>query len=284
MPTGVIRRGGGLTGRISTGSGGRPSSYIPLDVEEIEVVDTIIGSMIGEVQQEPPVTINSAGTDTIAMTIYGAEGGVGDYDSTTGKYLLPINVRRTNIFNSGDYDLVAMHPEQNTGVATASTGTKARFRSLLLPVTAGKTYCISAKRAYVDRFRLAAYASATPVSGEECLYYSNGSYNTDYRWHVFTAPEGATSILLFLWAERDPTTIPALIADQTVELLMCESSEVVYYYSQTTTVALDEPLLLGQYANLSGSDLPTLCVGSNTIAIDTTVQPGEVYIRYFEMR
>lgn len=284
MPTGVIRRGGGLTGRISTGSGGGPSSYIPLDVEEIEVVDTIIGSMIGEVQQAPPITINSAGTDTIAMTIYGADGGVGDYDSTTGKYLLPINVRRTNIFNSGDYDLVAMHPEQNTGVATASTGTKARFRSLLLPVTAGKTYCISAKRAYVDRFRLAAYASATPVSGEECLYYSNGSYNTDYRWHVFTAPEGATSILLFLWAERDPTTIPALIADQTVELLMCESSEVVYYYSQTTTVALDEPLLLGQYANLSGSDLPTLCVGSNTITIDTTVQPGEVYIRYFEMR
>lgn len=284
MLTGYITPRQKLTGRLTLGTGGGPQSYMPIMIDEIIPEDVTISESIGELMQAPPITISSAGTEPIDMTIYGADGGVGDYDSTTGKYLLPINVRRTNIFNSGDYDLVAMHPEQNTGVATASTGTKARFRSLLLPVTAGKTYCISAKRAYVDRFRLAAYASATPVSGEECLYYSNGSYNTDYRWHVFTAPEGATSILLFLWAERDPTTIPALIADQTVELLMCESSEVVYYYSQTTTVTLDEPLLLGQYANLSGSDLPTLCVGSNTIAIDTTVQPDAVYIRYFEMR
>ncbi len=158
MPTGVIRRGGGLTGRISTGSGGGPSSYIPLDVEEIEVVDTIIGSMIGEVQQAPPVTINSAGTDTIAMTIYGADGGVGDYDSTTGKYDIPIVVDRTNLFDCTDYDLEALYPEQTSGVVKASTGANANFRSLLLPITAGKTYSISYNRSQgsTDRYRLAA--------------------------------------------------------------------------------------------------------------------------------
>ena len=78
--------------------------------------------------------------------------------------------------------------------------------------------------------------------------------------------------------------IAALVSSRTLQLQVCESSEHVTYYHDVTTVNVDEPLLAGQYAVLTGSDLPTLCVGSNTITIDTTVQPGEVYIRYFEMR
>jgi hypothetical protein len=286
MLTGYITPRQKLTGRLTLGTGGGPSSYIPLDVEEIEVTDTIIGSLIDEVQQAPPITINSAGTDTIAMTVYGGDGGVGDYDHTTGKYLIHINVDQphTNLFDCrhSHYTLINKYPEQTTGVATVSTGTKARFRSLLLPVTAGKTYCISAKRAYVDRFRLAAYASATPVSGEECLYYSNGSYNTDYRWHVFTAPEGATSVLLFLWDGFDPDGIPDLIESQAIELLQCESTEVDYYYHSETSVAVDIPIVSWQYVKLSAAELPTLRVGSNKISVNNYNDSDCIYIKYYK--
>ena len=286
MPTGVIRRGGSLTGRISTGSGGGPSSYIPLDVEEIEVVDTIIGSMIGEVQQAPPITISSAGTDTIAMTIYGADGGVGDYNSNTGKYDIPIVVDRTNLFNYSNPNMVDYYPYNNTGECKKASGANAKYRSFLIPVTAGKTYCVSAVRGTGNTFRVATYSGATPAAGDACTYWSNGTRTDDniYIYSVFTAPEGAQSLLVFLFSSKTEEEIAALVSSRTLQLQVCESFEHVTYYHDVTTVSVDEPLLAGQYAVLTGSNLPTLCVGSNTITIDTTVQPGEVYIRYFEMR
>ena len=288
MLIGTITQRQSLTGRISTGSGGGPSSYIPLDAEEIEVVDTIIGSMIGEVQQAPPITINSAGTDTIAMTIYGGDGGVGDYDQTTGKYLIHINVDQshTNLFDCRHYHytLVDKYPEQTTGVVKASTGSNQRFRSLLLPVTAGKTYCISYNRdtTKTDRYRLAAYASATPAAGEECLYYSTGTRDGSYRYHVFTAPEGATSALLFLWGGFEPEDITALIESQAIELLQCESSEVDYYYHSETSVAVDIPIVSFQYVKLSAAELPTLRVGGNTISVNNYHNSDCIYIKYYK--
>lgn len=284
MPTGVIRRGGGLTGRISTGSGGGPSSYIPLDVEEIEVVDTIIGSMIGEVQQAPPITINAAGTDTIAMTIYGADGGVGDYDSTTGKYDIPIAVDRTNLFDYANPNVVAFYPYNNTGECKKASGANSKYRSFLIPVTAGKTYCVSVVRGTPNIFRIATYSSTTPAAGDACSYWSSGTRTDSHLYNVFTAPEGAQSLLVFLISNKTDDEIAALVSSRTLQLQVCESAEHVTYYHDVTTVSVDEQLLAGQYAVLTGSDLPTLCVGSNTITIDTTVQPGEVYIRYFEMR
>lgn len=286
MPTGVIRRGGSLTGRISTGSGGGPSSYIPLDVEEIEVVDTIIGSMIGEVQQAPPVTINSAGTDTIAMTVYGGDGGVGDYNSTTGKYDIPIVVDRTNLFDYSNPNMVDYYPYNGTGECKKASGANAKYRSFRIPVTAGKTYCVSAVRGTGNTFRVATYSGTTPAAGDACSYWSNGTRTDDnvYIYDVFTAPEGAQSLLVFLISNKTDDEIAALVSSRTLQLQVCESSAHVTYYHDVTTVNVDEPLLAGQYAVLTGSDLPTLCVGSNTITIDTTVQPGEVYIRYFEMR
>lgn len=230
----------------------------------------------------PPLSFKASSTKLKDYAIYGNDGGAGDFDSTTEKYLIPVTVRRQNLFDISNYELVAMYPEQQTGTATASTGSKSRFRSLLLPVVGGKTYSICVKRGNIDRFRLAAYTNYPPEDGDECILSPDGTIENNYAHVVFTAPEGATSVLLYLFSSLLPADIDALITSEAIELQFCESSSVVYFEKHTTTIVLDEPLGAGDCITMSdtGQQIDVIR-GENTLTVDTTIQPAKVTIKYY---
>ena len=286
MLTGIIRKSTRLTGTIAPGGrGGGPQSYMPIMIDEIIPDDVTISENIGEIMQAPPITLYSAATSPIEMVIYGADGGVGDYDSTTGKYLIPITVRRTNVFDYNNYNLVALYPDQNTGTATASTGTQSTLRSFVIPVTPGKTYCFSARRGVYKRFRLAGYA-ATPTAGMEGTAPATAKATGDgkYGYAIFTVPSNVTCVLLMMFSDLTEDEIADLVTSEALELLVIESDDVVTYYKSTKTITLEAPVDAAHAAVLPDSLQPDLVSGGNVLTVDTTVQPAAVYIQYNELR
>lgn len=258
---------------------------MPITIDEIIPEDVTISENIGEIMQAPPITLYSVATSPIEMVIYGADSGVGDYDEATGKYQIPITVRRKNIFDFQNYNLVALYPDANNGTATAATGPNRTARSLVIPVTPGKTYCFSARRGVYNRFRLAGYADV-PTDGmegtEPLTARSTGDGNYDYI--IFTVPSNVNYVMSFMFKDFSDEEIAEMIESEALELLVTESNDVVTYYKAVKTITLYDPVDAAHAVVLPDSLKPDLVIGGNVLTVDTTVQPAAVYIRYNELR
>ena len=206
----------------------------------------------------PPLTFVSNGENLVNYRIYGASGGVGD--------------RTRNIWNGrleqGDIN-------SSTGVAQPNYNL---VMSTYVPLEAG-TYTISAN----DK-----------VTYFSLRFYKNGAYigkdTIDGNPKTFTVSNDCQMRAVF--ASRNGSTVYRLQPSD-INLVQLEVGSTATPYEPygykipivcggtTTNIYLNEPL--GENESISMSDtglsIPTIN-GSNTLSVNTEVQPSKMYIKY----
>lgn len=215
-----------------------------------------------ELTGSPPLSFESNGTSLGEWRIYGSVGGVGDKTRNlcSEKYVAG------NVQNSA--------PLYRLKIETP------------IPISNGKTYTLSYES---DVFELYIDTSATseyPFSGN-LRYCGNISSWLTSPYSFTSTNDGYLAITV---RRKDNSAITVSDIDFGV---MFEESAAANDYEPfgykipvicagiTTNVYVDEPLADGE--SVSGSDtgisIPTVN-GTNTLTVDTQVQPSRVYIKY----
>jgi hypothetical protein len=74
---------------------------------------------------------NSSGYNLTTYTIEGNSGGVGNYDSITQKYIIPITIKNKNLLNLNNIDIVDFYPDNANGTLTNAI---ANCHSIVVPI------------------------------------------------------------------------------------------------------------------------------------------------------
>lgn len=206
----------------------------------------------------PPLTFVSNGKNLVDYRIYGVSGGVGD--------------RTRNIWNGrleqGDIN-------SGTGIALSSDNL---VMSTYVPLEAG-TYTISANDK-VTYFSLRFYEKGNYI----------GKNAIDGNPKTFTVSNDCQMRAVFV--SRNGSTVYRLQPSD-INLVQLEVGSTATPYEPygykipivcgetTTNIYLDEPL--GENESISMNDtglsIPTIN-GSNTLSVNTEVQPSKMYIKY----
>ena len=216
--------------------------------------------------------------------IYGAEGGVGDLDSNSEKYVIPVKIEGKNIAP------VSGVPSTLRGVAWAYradgavTGTRTSVNENLSDFTYAE-FTLSAGSYIFTRF------DSESANAGGSTYQANILIDGTAHWgtgvYSFTINDtAAIKIVLRVYSAFDGTAIfkpmirKATVADGTFE---------PYQEPKTYTISLDEPLNDGdfidfrQQKNDSGDIvlMPAVITinGTNVLSVDTTVQPAKIYLQ-----
>ena len=216
--------------------------------------------------------------------IYGAEGGVGDLDSKSEKYVIPVKIEGKNIAP------VSGVPSTLRGVAWAYradgavTGTRTSVDENLSDFTYAQ-FTLSAGSYVFTRF------DSESANAGGSTYQANIVIDGTSHWgtgvYPFTINAPATvKVVLRVYAAFDGTAIfkpmirKATVADGTFE---------PYQEPKTHNILLSEPLAEDEYIdfreqkNDSGDIvlMPAVITinGTNVLSVDTTVQPAKIYLQ-----
>ena len=223
-----------------------------------------------ELTSIPPLTFVSNGENLVDYRIDGASGGVGDLvtdenDANFGKYAIPVTTSGKNLFN-GYLEM---------GSFTATDGVDFNTTS-------------SCRTNYIDVAENTAYS----VSISEAIIQYIGYYGNDYWSYAdvrtanaynFTTPPRTQRIRIIFKNITGENIDLRVFPTDTIQL---EKNSAVtdyepYHSPVTTNIHLDEPLEENESISMSDTGLliPTIN-GSNTLSIDTTIQPSSVYVKY----
>ena len=211
----------------------------------------------------PPLTFVSNGENLVDYRIYGASGGVGD--------------RTENLFDK-DSESVAGFINDSGAIATVSN----------YPISTYDYINVLPNTYYSYKAFIAANPNESPRKAIRVSYYkSNKAFISRY----FEIGNGLT---------KETITTPNIcfyvrlsIDDNLENVMLWEGSSDVSVYEPygykvpivcggtTTNIYLNEPL--GENESISMNDtgvsIPTIN-GSNTLSVDTSVQPSSVYVKY----
>lgn len=282
----------GITGETTkvvignTRSFTRPSSYNPLVPNKYSI------DAEKYMDSAPPLIFNADGNFLSDWIIHGAEGGVGD----------PVN----------DFNLTTWLDTLNTHtVSAAGTTYTGMVGGTVTAVTDGFTLTVD------GRVQSAMTLSADyPMSGmgiqimtesgkqytllweqdvsrpNTYVYIYNGTTqvagttSADDRQLTFTAPSNSVSLLIVMANASGESVTSVTYTD----IVLTQGGYIIPVtirhdasHSQTITLRTQTKLGVDNSISLSGTgiDIPTYS-GSNTLTVDTTVQPSHVEIRYKE--
>ena len=202
----------------------------------------------------PPLTFVSNGENLVNYRIYGASGGVGDKtrnlfdakNSTYGGGTFWFNAN--NLGQSSDY--------YGSNVIDVTPG-ETITRSF---TTTSANYFVQKNRAIVNVPNTGSRENGvTIIVPDDCIIY------------MFNIPNSI-----------DPNTIQAVVGSQLPETYEPYGYKVPIVCGGTTTnIYLDEPLEENETISMSdtGVSIPTIN-GSNTLSVNTSVQPSSIYIKY----
>ncbi len=221
----------------------------------------------------------------IDYKVYGASGGMGDYEEGSGKYKILIRVSGKNLL-----DISKAENGSITGANGNGKEENNRVRTDYIYVTAG-TYCVST------------VGTANDIRcGTICHMYSS---NSETSWlgsvnsHTGSIYTGTRNYSLFNVGRDCYIRIPFLptstsyIADLTSDKLadyqpQIEKSSTAtdyepYHEPITTKIYLDEPLEQGQSISYKKDNLPTIPTfkGTTILTADTTTQPSNAEVTYY---
>ena len=216
--------------------------------------------------------------------IYGAEGGVGDLDSNSEKYVIPVKIEGKNIAPVSGTPSTVRGVSWSYRADGAVTGTRTSVDENLSDFTYAQ-FTLSAGSYIFTRFD----SESTGASGS--TYQANIVIDGTSHWgtgaYSFTINDSATiKIVLRVYAAFDGTAIfkpmirKATVADGTFE---------PYQEPKIYSIFLDEPLGADEYVdfreqkNDSGDIvlMPAVITinGTNVLSVDTTVQPAKIYLQ-----
>lgn len=237
------------------------------------------------ISKQYPIIFNSSGNVLSDYIIYGNTNGVGDYNSTSQKYIIPVTIHSKNLFNANNATLTTSYPDNINGQFIDQLD---YCHSLILPFSQGVyTFSLNCPTNEEPRNRnknrIACYSSY-PQVGDNCLTWTENYIRDEDRFSIpFCAPAGTAYISIFLWASNTYTN--AYIADVIAnsELMIEPGNEFtsyIAYNTNTINLSLDSALTANQ--NISKKDINTQIStykGTNLLTIGTTVQPSNVLIK-----
>lgn len=237
------------------------------------------------ISKQYPIIFNSSGNVLSDYIIYGNTNGVGDYNSTSQKYIIPVTIHSKNLFNANNAILTTSYPDNINGQFTDQLD---YCHSLILPFSQGVyTFSLNCpaneELRNRNKNRIACYSSY-PQVGDNCLTWTENYIRDEDRFSIpFCAPAGTAYISIFLWASNTYTN--AYIADVIAnsELMIEPGNEFtsyIAYNTNTINLSLDSALTANQ--NISKKDINTQIStykGTNLLTIGTTVQPSNVLIK-----
>lgn len=237
----------------------------------------------------PPISFRTSGARLTDYTIYGRNGGVGDPDIETGKYLIPVTVRSKNIIvnalASQTYNGITLTRNSDgsvtlNGTAEASMNfsmtrdTHTLYSDDYQPIE-NTVYVISGspEDAAVNKYMMSLrYVSAIGSASSfarilpEGLTIDNTGGEYNYIAPYISVWSGVTC--------NNVTFRPMLRPAGT-------SAEYEAPLKATVNIVLDAPLYEGDSASLSDTltDIPTVD-GSIGLSVGTAVQPGKMSISF----
>lgn len=238
---------------------------------------------------EVPASFKTGGTQLTDYVIFGKEGGVGDYDETTGRYCIPITVRSKNLlennFQSETYHglTVTVNADKSVtvnGTATATT-TLALHDGSHTPTTTAQeiengTYYLSGVPEGAETGTYTMSYRYTPASGGssqvgripvEGMTLDNTS--GDYRY---------LSVYIAVW---NGVTVDNVTFYPMLRNIDSTAGYEPAFHSRTELLC-DAPLTAGEV--LSFDDTQQAIAASplavNTLTVHTQVPPEAVYLAY----
>ena len=251
--------------------------------------EALIAGSYNELQGEPPLSFVSGGSSLQELCIYGKSGGVGNYDESSQKYLIPITVKGKNVLinrlTNQTYNGLTLTVNNDksitvNGTASATTtfyicdGSHRVSNAILQEIDNG-SYLISGAPegaeennfvlSYLYKKTLTTTSQTVRVPAGEEVVIDNSSGDYHFFAVSFTVWSGITV--------NDVTFRPMLRAAGT-------TSDYEQQFENTVTISLDSPLGVGDCAALesTGVSVP-LNIGTNNLTAGTTVQPI-IYIKY----
>lgn len=260
------------------------------------------------------LTDGCGGTNVRNYVIHGAEGGVGDLNSATGKYEIPVSVRGKNLFSisrdlnyisssyigeSGTDYFIGIRSSsvtdaspgaynwssgqvgfQNVAYGTATAAT--RFVKDLKPNTTYTFSCDVEVLEFAEGVTRINPRHTITVSGQSFNVYAGGVTEVNVKKHIkntFTTGDeiGTVSFLLYLQSCKLKFSNPQ------IEEGSAETDFESYTEPVTYTIYLDEPLGAGETVTReTGGDITLQSVYTNIIKVGTTVAPGKIEVEYYK--
>lgn len=250
------------------------------------IANLSVGDGDTEIINQIPFVFNADGANLSDYTIYGNTGGVGDFNSTTNKYDIPITIHGKNLFDKANVNLVHLYPKTEGNANGTATADSVAY-SLIVPVEANTTYCFSvlnpSANPVINKMTIAGYATL-PQDGTTATFvdeYFNRSGN--YEYNNFYTPNTTSYLLIFLW--NDASYTQSVVSDiiDTANLQLEKGAEMTSYSAYTvtnTTLSLNAPIQGGQKVSQSDTNVNITTVnGLNEIVVNTNIQPKQVRVK-----
>lgn len=236
-----------------------------------------------EVEVVPPLAFPSNGNNLLNYRIDGANGGVGDLvtdtsDENYGKYKVPVVISGKNLLQitatSQTISGVTFTINSDKSITCNGTATaNAEFRIVRTPD-------------FPDNEDM--LLTGCPVGGSSSTYQLQYSNNRDKAFQDMgngiviqkmdynTYPNTYVQIRIVKGYTCNNLTFYPMIRLATIE----DDTYEPYIEPTTTNIYLDEPIGANESKSLSDTNvnIPTIN-GINTLSIDTTIQPSNVYVQ-----
>lgn len=283
------------------------------DKQREKMFDTLCprGSVSGTA--EVALTDCSKETNLRNYVIHGADSGVGDLNSTTGKYEIPVSVRGKNLFSivrdinyinsanvsKGTDYFIGIRSSSVTDASPGSynwssgqvgfqnvvygTATAAnRFVKDLKPNTTYTFSCDVEVLEFAEGVTRINPRHTITVSGQSFDVYAGGVTEVNVKKHIkntFTTGDeiGTVSFWLYLQSCKLKFSNPQ-IEEGSAETDFESYTEPINY-----TIFLDEPLGAGETVTReTGGDITIQDVYTNIIKVGTAVAPGKIEVEYYK--
>ena len=215
----------------------------------------------------PPLIFKSDGSALKNYRFYGAAGGIGDLDSESGKYVVPVTIAGKNKF-----DGTLFNGYYTDSTMTSIGGVSGNYKSCKVYLSAG-TYTFSCSvPVLVIRYITSDIYRSNPIGSKYTQDYTFTLANDSYVSLAFRNESNT--------AWDDSTTIQ-------VELSQSATEYEPFHEPSTINIFLDEPVYEGESVSMedtgvhigedTGVHIGTID-GTNILSVETTVQPSKVEV------
>ena len=228
------------------------------------------------------------GTNVRNYVIHGAEGGVGDLNSGTGKYEIPVTVRGKNLLarvetrtdNGIAYDLNADRWIMNGSASTNSyilTSTTQAVNLKPGTYTVSYTYISGTMDSAASAFYL-----GLRVVGTGNWLKDLGVSPRNYKTKI-TASFTLTEEKRGSWYSVGVGTVTNLTFAMQIEKGSEATDFEPYTASKEYAISLDAPLGTGEAVTReTGGDITLTDAGTNIIEVGTATAPGKIEVEYYK--
>lgn len=258
--TGMVIPEPRITGRI-----GRATAA-GLEIE-VKNITTVIKELYGT---SYPVHFTTSSSKLRNYIFYG--NSTGDYDPETGKYKLPVIVRKRNMFDASHPNVVLLYPDTDGVCKASGTSSYTKQRSFVCEVEPDTVYTVYVNYESTSvTARVAGYIDS-PVAGDTALWTDRALDRLRPPINTFTTTAQTHYVMVYFSYGRDD------VNEITPTIRLIKGTED---FTNTVTFMLESPLAIGQALRYdeTGIEIPT-AAGDCELFFGVSPPPYDIYIQY----